>query len=218
MRRSQKIGECVYCGRVRPLTRDDVPPKNLFPEPRPSNLITVPSCRECNQSFMLDDEYFRLVIADASNPKVSPENFDHLLKAKQKLLGPKKFRSAKGLLLNRMDRSNGLLAVDRHRVERVLERIVRGLFFRLRGMRLPDTYTVGLWSDWFAQEIEDGSSFKSTLKEVERSLSFQLPTRIGRDVFEFRSLTFDCDLYTTAWHLLFYSHRSFIGITALAKA
>src|SRR5208283_2514674 len=71
MGRSQKIGECLYCGRVRPLTRDDVPPKNLFPKPRPSNLITVPSCQKCNQSFMLDDEYFRLVIADADNPKMS---------------------------------------------------------------------------------------------------------------------------------------------------
>jgi hypothetical protein len=167
---------------------------------------------------MLDDEYFRLVIADASSPNVSSENFDHLLKAKEKLFGPKKFRSAKGLLLNELDRSSGLLTVDRHRVERVLERIVRGLFFHLRGMRLPDTYTVGLWSDWFAQEIEGRSSYKSTLKEVERSLSFQPPTRIGRGVFEFRSLTFDSDPNATAWHLLFYCHRSFIAITALAKA
>jgi hypothetical protein len=199
------------------LEDDHIPPRNLFPAPRPNNLITVPSCKQCNRSFMLDDEYFRLVIADASSPKMSPENFDHLLKAKHKLFSARKIRSAKGLLLNKLDRSSGLLAVDRDRVERVLERIVRGLFFCLRGMRLPDTYAVGLWSDWFAQEVKDGSNFKSTLEEVELSLSFKPPNRIGKDVFEFRSLTFDHDPYVTAWHLLFYSHRSFIGITALAK-
>src|SRR5206468_1170526 len=31
------LGPCTYCGEVRELTRDHVPPKGLFSRPRPSN-------------------------------------------------------------------------------------------------------------------------------------------------------------------------------------
>ncbi len=51
---------CYLCGAIDDLTMDHVPPENLFPPPKPSNLITVPCCRPCNKSFDLDDEAFRV--------------------------------------------------------------------------------------------------------------------------------------------------------------
>lgn len=53
-----KVGECVYCGKQGPVTRDHVPPKGIFAKPRP-DLITVPSCKDCNQDASKDDQYFR---------------------------------------------------------------------------------------------------------------------------------------------------------------
>lgn len=44
-----------------------MPPKGIFPKPRPANLITVPSCGNCNGNTKLDDEYFRLIVSVASN-------------------------------------------------------------------------------------------------------------------------------------------------------
>ncbi len=41
------------------MTNDHVPPRGFFPEPRPSNLITVPCCRRCNKSWELEDEAVR---------------------------------------------------------------------------------------------------------------------------------------------------------------
>jgi hypothetical protein len=61
------------CGGIQDLTRDHVPPANLFPEPRPSNLITVPCCRNCNQSYSLDDEAMRVWLAAAANRSASGE-------------------------------------------------------------------------------------------------------------------------------------------------
>src|SRR4051812_5642819 len=52
---------CVYCGSSNPSTHDHIPPKNLFPKPRP-HLLTVPCCAECNASASKDDEYFGLMI------------------------------------------------------------------------------------------------------------------------------------------------------------
>src|SRR5262249_13551352 len=51
---------CVYCSSTKNLTDEHAPPKLIFPEPRPSNLITVPACADCNQQGSKDAEYFRL--------------------------------------------------------------------------------------------------------------------------------------------------------------
>ncbi|HCE45933.1 MAG TPA: hypothetical protein DET40_20500 [Lentisphaeria bacterium] len=31
----------------------------MFPNPKPSNLVTVPSCLDCNKGFQKDEDYFR---------------------------------------------------------------------------------------------------------------------------------------------------------------
>ena len=53
---------CIYCGKRSGSTEDHVPPRSLFPKPRPSNLVKVPACRECNAGFSDDDEMLALFI------------------------------------------------------------------------------------------------------------------------------------------------------------
>lgn len=50
---------CIYCGEREATTKDHVPPKCIFPEPRPGNLITVPCCEICNRTYGKDDERVR---------------------------------------------------------------------------------------------------------------------------------------------------------------
>jgi len=64
----KKVGTCALCGKDRPVTREHVPPKNLFLAPRPRNTITVPVCEECNHGYHLDDEYFRVYVAAGAQP------------------------------------------------------------------------------------------------------------------------------------------------------
>ena len=65
--------ECYLCGKKASatpegdLTRDHLPPKNLFPQPRPDNLITVPCCYACNNQAHKDDEYLRLGVSGYYN-------------------------------------------------------------------------------------------------------------------------------------------------------
>lgn len=49
---------CTYCGENEPTTRDHVPSRVLLDKPYPDNLPVVPSCRKCNESFSMDEEYF----------------------------------------------------------------------------------------------------------------------------------------------------------------
>jgi len=58
---------CYLCGSSGVLTREHVPPKSLFPRPRPSNLSTVPCCNKCNNSASKDDEYFRFACSSLIN-------------------------------------------------------------------------------------------------------------------------------------------------------
>jgi hypothetical protein len=54
--------ECAYCGSPDAPTVDHVPPRSIFPPPRPSTLRTVRSCVACNGGASKDDEYFRDVV------------------------------------------------------------------------------------------------------------------------------------------------------------
>lgn len=54
---------CTYCGAPNPEEMDHVPPKSIFPRPRPSNLIRVPCCSSCHDKYDKVDEYFRIAIS-----------------------------------------------------------------------------------------------------------------------------------------------------------
>lgn len=139
---------CIYC-QIRPaLTADHVPPKLLFARPYPANLVTVPSCRECNGSFQHDDEYFRsrlIMRADlADNPHAEPV-LQRAMRGLQKpeargftdsivrSLTKRDVLSAGGILLGQAP----AYEVDNARLEKTLCRIVRGLFFHKTESALP---------------------------------------------------------------------------------
>lgn len=53
---------CCYCSTNIATTRDHVPPKGIFNRPRPSDLITVPCCSQCNNGASILDEKFRVYL------------------------------------------------------------------------------------------------------------------------------------------------------------
>lgn len=57
--------KCLYCGK-KANNREHVPSKALLEKPYPNNLITIPACQICNNSFSLDEEYFLNVLATLS--------------------------------------------------------------------------------------------------------------------------------------------------------
>ena len=94
-----KTGICVYCGqeceRIEP---EHVPAKNLFPHPRPNNLITVPCCSRCNRQASMDDEYFKIAVimrADLAEHPVAAGVLPSVLRGLQR---PKAVGFKKGFL------------------------------------------------------------------------------------------------------------------------
>ena len=48
-------GRCSYCLREA-TTKDHVVPRCLLEKPYPPNLLTIPSCCECNTGFKQDED------------------------------------------------------------------------------------------------------------------------------------------------------------------
>lgn len=59
------MAEKCYCCNKNAVSKEHVPPKCIFPNPRPSNIITIPSCDTHNLEKSKDDEYFRWFIVTA---------------------------------------------------------------------------------------------------------------------------------------------------------
>ena len=165
-KRKKKRETCAYCGKKRFATRDHVPPRNIFPEPRSSDLITVPSCEGCRRGWSKDDEYFR----NATLLQVSAYNLHTRLVSK--MLDSLSRPQSRGLLHKHAEERTGLSVTtkdgihlpqfsvfepDLDRLNRVAERIVRGLFFYHKGFPVPTDYRVdtATMQDGIGTAVED---------------------------------------------------------------
>jgi len=136
------------CGREKACSRDHVPPQCIFPEPRPSNLVTVPACAVCNMHRSGLDEEFKVFLG---------------LTVGYHLDGDKSYRTPvfRTLAHNRRLRSDILASMRRVVIQdptvptsqsalavplnttahdTVVERTVRGLYFNHTGRILGDRY------------------------------------------------------------------------------
>ena len=222
-KKRNRRGECVYCGRIREITKDHIPPKALFGTPRPNNLISIPCCRDCNGDASKDDEYFKNALAlriDSYNhpdiQKILPSVIrsykkDHKVgyrKSFFKTLRHVELRTPSGLYVG----STGAYNVEIERLDNVVLRIVLGLFYQVKGERLPDSYRPFTFSDWaFGNLAEPGktditNTLISPLSRKPRSI-------IGDNTFTYRFQFFDEDPNLSIWLLTFYEAIFYIGIT-----
>jgi hypothetical protein len=201
------LGVCVYCGEARELTRDHVPPRCLFSKPRPHDLITVPCCETCNREFSKHDEYFRLaIVAGIDKEKFPKENADSV-RAINSLIRPASHGFAR-LMLQNYDRNSSGLTVDRLRIEIVLYRIARGLFYHHKAERMPGTIA------FVFRSVDSSLRTNSDGREIIDRLDGNMIT-IGDGIFRYAFEPFEPpDPFGTAWLMRFYDHRTFLCITA----
>jgi hypothetical protein len=139
-----EVLSCIYCQQRAATTRDHVPPKFLFAEPRPNTLITVPACDVCNGSTIaLDEEYFVGLLnwGDASQ---TPEGkrlwqtkldraYTRVRQDGTRMGLARVFAPAiRHIIVAGPDggvEQRMAMAVDFPRVEKVIEKIVRGLYW-----------------------------------------------------------------------------------------
>lgn len=153
--RSKRPRVCYRCGKPGATTRDHVFPAALFHKPRPSNLIRVPACQPCNAGLQEDEQYFRfftLLGRNYYNPAArrlwnegmrpyirrSPRFAVRLLRNIQRL----EVRTPGGIYLGRVEAHRA----EDARIDRVIEKIVRGLYYHRTREPLGDVqFTIRLF-------------------------------------------------------------------------
>jgi len=155
----------------------------------------------------MEDEYFNLVVKLGIDRNRFPnENADSVdtikTLAKPASLGFARFLS------QRYQSNPPRLEVDRDRIGGVLRRIVRGLFYREIGMRLPEFVPFQFVS------IEDQPRKAAALSDAVISLA-RSPRTIGEGIFRYAFAQYALpDPFVTAWLLSFYDHRRFFCFTS----
>ena len=210
---------CAFCGK-QAVTDDHVPPKCLFPKPRPTNLITVRACKACNEGAKLDDEYFRDAILTGIDEQRFPEAMAlSVRKIEEMGADPKKrgygwatYKSvrtvevytAAGIYLG----DAGARELDLDRMLRTIEKCVRGLYFHHFQERIPEDCEVTIEHH---QNVEPDD-----IREIPTNLAWQPLQDIGNGAFVY-TYTRAQDSPLSLWLLKFYGHHSFIVIVSPAN-
>lgn len=219
-RRATTRDECAYCGRAAE-TEDDIPPRGMFGGRR--STITVPSCLECNRGASDDDEYFRLSVCFHEDVANEPAAAPAVAKAQRSL---QRIR-ATGLYVDFVSRTkvipeptaSGLyrlrttINVDYERLDRVVSRMVRGLFYRHTGRRLPASRRVLVRSK---QEFRGRTNKPWVLAAARAALELlREPARGAGDgsVFRYHARFRGLDPDQSEWLLVFYEKFFFLAAT-----
>jgi hypothetical protein len=119
------LAGCIYCGAA-PHSRDHVPSRVLLDEPFPQNLPVVPSCRSCNNSFSLDEEYCAALI-DCVTVGTAEPTIRHRAKVRR-ILGRQPALAATIQAARSFDPATGATAFapDLERLKNVVLKLAKG--------------------------------------------------------------------------------------------
>jgi hypothetical protein len=212
-----KLGECVYCGNTEEITKDHIPPKNIFSKPRPDNLITVPSCFKCNSEASKDDEYFRNVLTMRYDTYEHPDamkNWKTILRSIKRPessglrnailtgLKPIDLVTPSGIFLGK----SGMYKVEVGRVLKTVNRIIKGIFYYEFGQALPNDYNV---QSYMLELIKFDDEVLNLIAMAKAGNT----QTIGKNVFTYWIRKTDENPNCTICLLIFYNKVSFYGFT-----
>jgi len=210
---------CAYCGKNEADTEDHVIPEGLFEQAPPTGYIKVPACYACNNSFSRDEEYFLVAVLSEATATSTTANRvldrlaeDHrtgrrrrtgLAVALLEKVRPVDVHSPGGIYLGSAEG----LELDTQRVNRVLEKIVRGLYFHRFGMPLAPDASV------YVEIKPDLDRLRSPVMSAALS---QAPSFLA-DVFMHRVYALPENPINTSWALGFYDAVLAIAVTGAAQ-
>lgn len=153
---------CAICGEREGTTRDHVPPKAIFPRPRPSNLVTVPACPDCNNGASDYDDLFKVFLSmqAAGNNELARRLFEEktvrTLRRNQSLLAAIQREATEVEVLTNhghLETRTGVLwNSEAH--DAVITRTIRGLYFHHSEAPVPSDAGISVqWLHGVPEEI-----------------------------------------------------------------
>lgn len=222
-KKESKIGICPFCLERKELTTDHIPPKNLFPKPRPSTLITVKSCKSCNLETSKDDQYFGLVLTMMDGLGKNSLIFNNQDKFVRSLAR----NEAQGLAVevlktiqyNPTFTIHGLYighkvtySIDDRRLNLTARKIIKGLFYHQFEKPVPTDYIVNAYSNLTIQKRANFSTLEMIEKIRNLVCSEKKEFVVVKDGFSYKfHKFFPEETDESCWILKFYNTVIFIG-------
>lgn len=204
---------CIYCGKNEANEGDHVPPKSFFPKPLPSDLITVPSCSDCNREFGKIDEFIRNVFISLDTTESIP-NLDSIREKLHRSM--KREKSFKLLVkiystikqVEIIDESGIKLIdkpafdLDRIEYDKFFERISRALLYVENGVK----YFHGSfkWKKYYKDQ-----DLKSMLSKLNSPEIIEVKNASGNGMFKYQGV-FWKNKPTSIWFVNFYDGIEFM--------
>lgn len=155
---SRLLVGCIYCGGSEETT-EHVPSRVLLDEPFPDNLPTMRACRDCNNGFAKDEEYFACLLGAVIAGTTDPDRIDR----------PRVARILRGSPALRARIESGRreaggqvqFAIETDRVRNVLVKLARGhVAFELGQVRREEPATIW-WSPIALMSAEAREAFNA---------------------------------------------------------
>ena len=210
---------CVLCGlRKSTRTGDHLPPQCIYPPPRKPNLELhkVPACEICNNAGAKHDEEFKVVLSFLTgeyrdNPEAIISSLGKTIGSNNRLANQVFSTQQRGYA----DRGSGILepvtklTFREESYNSVIQRIVRGMYWRETAKIMKQDATVTVWP----ARLLDRSAAENL-----RDLLFLSPPKLfNDDTFAYR-VFFNDDGYSI-WGLQFFGkHIVFAGATTDSNA
>jgi hypothetical protein len=210
---AEKKQKCVYCKLQESTTDDHVPPKSFFPKPRPSNLITVPSCLDCNKGAGKDEEFFLATFmfsyagVSEAGKRLWTEKlnrmYDKNIGLRRKIadhLNQSSLYTPSGIYLG----SGMTINTDEKRFGSVVNKILKGLYFFEYDQPFPNDTEI---STIFLNQIEDYEPVKRVAPEL------KVGSRTWDGIFEYRFNRLPNDPSGSIWLFRFWGQTYFWSVT-----
>jgi len=204
---------CYICGKFGANSKDHVPPQGIYLKELKNignDLMTVPAHSQCNGGFSKDDEYFRFFLSIPSY--WTNETARKLWKSKVisglhkleatifrksllSLMEPVEIKTKSGIILGKSEQ----IKIDAERIDRIIERIVRGIYYYETKTIMP------LTNQFQINFIEPKDNF------LRNNSLFGFKEKIfGGDTFKFWWKKFDEPTSTSAFSLSFFNSVEFL--------
>jgi hypothetical protein len=222
--------ECAYCGGAASHGEGDhVTARCWFPSVPENELIAVPSCKSCNDSFAKDDQYFMNLIEVDSRTELHPVGRSIVEKARATRVasfGTPYGERLKGQVKVLPQIVNGVLvegywAPEKERLAATSRRVLRGMYYHHFGLRVPDTH--GVFCAPVPAPRERDASTNEIFKVIEQAevrLHLETGFRQGRlhkacqGAFTYRCTVLASDPHESGWLFEFYGGLELRGAVA----
>jgi hypothetical protein len=212
---------CVYCGsKDRAMSVEHVIPKSLFSKENRKNLVTVPCCTKCNNSFGKDVEYFKnmlLLREDVANQPTVKSLADEVQRA---LLRREKEKFTSNLLNTTKEvevvTHAGIYAgkkraykIDMDIINAVIQRSIRGLYYSHTKRIIPFDYIIRVVEKKLSEGLNNHD--KNFIMKLEKTLSMCKEHSIGNNTIKYKFVVSDGEDFCSLWKATFFENVVFWG-------